>query len=306
MPHVNCCIPFCSADSKRHARIRFYSLPKEETRRATWVALIRNSNLRIDSKYTSVCSLHFPNGKKTHDKKDPSFFPWSQEWPVIINNYNMMRTQLGLDNMSPEQQRKNRPMTLRIPPICPWANKYINVTSQKSLNELFSPKILQCDIDFEDITKVSTNRDFLNQIEVDCQVIKQEPLSERNLPLFGTKTDISSNLIDKLPSDVNDNSGQLIIPADLQSHINSENLTTHFNLPDITNYFSQTSSLNDCILAQPTVYNQSTMLNNAQIPRIQSRLSHMTVDAQQNMELQNQIQRQNKRSLYGTDSQLAS
>lgn len=166
MPHVNCCIPFCSADSKRHARIRFYSLPKEETRRATWVALIRNSNLRIDSKYTSVCSLHFPNGKKTHDKKDPSFFPWSQEWPAIINNYNMMRTQLGLDNMSPEQQRKNRPMTLRIPPICPWANKYINVTSQKSLNELFSPKILQCDIDFEDITKISSNRDFLNEIEV--------------------------------------------------------------------------------------------------------------------------------------------
>lgn len=135
--------------------------------------------------------------------------------------------------------------------------------------------------------------------QVDCQVIKQEPLSERNLPLFGTKTDISSNLIDKSPSDVNDNSGQLIIPADLQSHVNSENLTTHFNLPDITNYFNQTSSLNDCILAQPTVYNQSIMLNNAQIPSIQSRLSHMTVDAQQNMELQNQIQRQNKRSLYG-------
>ncbi|GAB1597304.1 uncharacterized protein LOC115230799 isoform X2 [Argonauta hians] len=296
MPHVNCCIPFCSADSKRHARIRFFSLPKEETRRAIWVALIRNSNLRIDSRYTSVCSLHFINGKKANDKKDPSFFPWSQEWPAIINNYNKMRAQLGLDNMSPEQLRKNRPMTLRIPPMCPWANRYINLAPQKSLNKLFSQKILQCDFDFEDITDDPTSHDFLDEIESDCQIIKEEPPSREILPSFENKTEISSSISNKLSFDINDNLSQLILPTDLQSHMNSENSNPHFNLPDITNYFTQlTSSINDCVQSQPTtVYSQSHTYNNTQ-----SRLSHMFVDAHQNMEIQNQIQRRNKSSFYG-------
>ena len=88
MPHVNCCVPNCVSTSRRTPSLKFYILPVEKKRRKLWISLIRNDCLRTSSRWTSVCSLHFPGGRKTNVIKDPTIFPWSAEWPVVIEEYN--------------------------------------------------------------------------------------------------------------------------------------------------------------------------------------------------------------------------
>ena len=84
-------MPLRSAESRGNSDLKFYRLPSEKTNprgRQLWIKLIRNENLRVDSKWTSVCSLHFKNGIKTYDVTIPSIFPWSDEWPKVLSGYN--------------------------------------------------------------------------------------------------------------------------------------------------------------------------------------------------------------------------
>ena len=167
MPNVNCCVPYCCADSKRHRGLRFYTLPKDSERRQAWIILIRNINLRTTSRYTSVCSLHFPGGSKTYDTKDPSIFPWSPQWPAIVQEYNnrqkVSQNDLDTDN------KKNRPMTLRIPPMCPWASQFNDVSGPP--HDFYSPKTLQIDHDLQEITSNSATNDFFTTIEVSLFIL---------------------------------------------------------------------------------------------------------------------------------------
>ena len=88
MPKTNCCVPYCHAVSKRHKLLSWHILPRDEQLRKEWMVLIRNDNLRVNSKGTSVCGLHFRGGRRTYDEKKPIIFPWTPEWPSLINEYN--------------------------------------------------------------------------------------------------------------------------------------------------------------------------------------------------------------------------
>lgn len=207
MPNVNCCVPYCCADSKRHGGLRFYTLPKDKEHRQAWILLIRNTNLRITSRYTSVCSLHFPGGSKTYDTKDPSIFPWSPQWPAIIQEYNN-RQQLYQNNngLLDTNSKKNRPMTLRIPPMCPWADQYNDINSNKNIHDFYSPKTLQVDHELQEITTNSnwTTNDFFRTIEAQCEKIKTEPV-EPTTSADESKPDLSSLIDDKTNLSLNMN-----------------------------------------------------------------------------------------------------
>lgn len=85
---TNCCVPGCVADSKRHFRLKFYALPTKNYLKRKWVKLLRNKALKTDSKYTSVCSLHFKSGRKTYETNVPTLFPWSREWTDLVQTFN--------------------------------------------------------------------------------------------------------------------------------------------------------------------------------------------------------------------------
>ena len=88
MPRTNCCVPYCHATSKRHKQLTWHVLPRDETLRKRWILLIRNDNLRVTSKGTAVCGLHFRGGRRTYDEKTPTIFPWTPEWTGLIREYN--------------------------------------------------------------------------------------------------------------------------------------------------------------------------------------------------------------------------
>ncbi|XP_060789802.1 uncharacterized protein LOC132894244 isoform X2 [Neoarius graeffei] len=118
MPKVNCCVPYCVSTTKRTPNLSFYQLPVEENRRKKWISLIRNENLRTESKWTSVCSLHFSGGKKTYLNRDPAIFPWSAEWPSVIEDYNNRHCSSSETSDIPKPGKHRsviRPLPLNIP-----------------------------------------------------------------------------------------------------------------------------------------------------------------------------------------------
>ena len=87
MPNVNCCVWGCHANTRKDQFVAFHRLPREQKRRKKWIRLVRNENIKAESQWTSVCSLHFPTGQ-TPKTTDPCIFPWSAQWERIVNDYN--------------------------------------------------------------------------------------------------------------------------------------------------------------------------------------------------------------------------
>lgn len=112
MPHGICCVPNCVATSKRTPSLRFYQLPKVMDRKKKWIKLLRNDNLRPGSKWASVCSLHFAGGRKTYMINTPTIFPWSAEWPEVIEAYNRQ-----LESENPAGVTAHSSRTKRITPL---------------------------------------------------------------------------------------------------------------------------------------------------------------------------------------------
>ena len=67
MPNTNCCVPLCHATSKRHALPIYLKLKK----RRTVGNNISNDTLKVNSRGTSECGLHF-QGAKTIKKNTNS------------------------------------------------------------------------------------------------------------------------------------------------------------------------------------------------------------------------------------------
>lgn len=88
MPKVNCCVPLCTSSSRTTPNLSFYRLPKDEEQRKRWNVLCKNANLKTKSKWTSICSLHFPGGFKSYNDIEPTIFPWSRGWKTVIESYN--------------------------------------------------------------------------------------------------------------------------------------------------------------------------------------------------------------------------
>ena len=88
MTKTNCCVPYCHATSKRHTTLKFDTLPKDAKVRKRWVSSIRNGNLKVNSKGTSVYSLRFCGGRKTYNINHPNIFPWTSEWEAVVEKYN--------------------------------------------------------------------------------------------------------------------------------------------------------------------------------------------------------------------------
>ncbi|KAG0714973.1 hypothetical protein GWK47_012999 [Chionoecetes opilio] len=92
--------------------------------------LDKNDNLRTQSKWTSVCSLHFAGGLKTYMINDPTIFPWSAEWPGVIETYNRK-----LESENTAEVATSSSNTKRINPlplITPKHSKADRVTSKPS------------------------------------------------------------------------------------------------------------------------------------------------------------------------------
>ena len=121
MPKTNCCVPHCHATSKRHKHLSWHVLPRDETLRKRWIVLIRNDNLRVSSKGTSVCGLHFRGGRRTYDENTPTIFPWTPEWTGLVNDYNKKVTDESSSLMNDHQYSSDsvKPalLTLDIPEL---------------------------------------------------------------------------------------------------------------------------------------------------------------------------------------------
>ena len=83
--NVKCCVPGCASKSQGFRYLKFHQLPKDNCRRKIWKNSIKNA--KKISKWFSICSLHFKGGWKDF-YANPSIFPWSQEWPDVVESYN--------------------------------------------------------------------------------------------------------------------------------------------------------------------------------------------------------------------------
>ena len=123
MPKTNCCVPHCHATSKRHKHV----LPRDETLRKRWMVLIRNDNLRVNSKGTSVCGVHFRGGLRT-EENTPTIFPWMPEWTGLVNAYNKKVTDESSSLMNDHQYSsdsvKRALLTLDIPELSACSRLY--------------------------------------------------------------------------------------------------------------------------------------------------------------------------------------
>ena len=68
MPNTNCCLPLYHATSKRHPQLSWHALPIDpKLSKQPTVAIIRNDTLKVNSRGTSECGLHFQGERRTHD-----------------------------------------------------------------------------------------------------------------------------------------------------------------------------------------------------------------------------------------------
>ena len=89
----NCCVPFCTTNSKKNNNVWFHRFPKKQEQKDRWIAKIRRDEgiFFTFTDNTRVCSMHFceedytvredGKGKKTVLKKDAvrSIFQWSSK-----------------------------------------------------------------------------------------------------------------------------------------------------------------------------------------------------------------------------------
>ena len=125
MPNTSCCVPYCHSASKRHTHLSMHTLPRDDATKRQWAALIRNETLRVNSRGTSVCGLHFVGGRRTYDTRLPSIFPWTSEWSEVVHAYNVKATLAAKrlsDHVYCAKPLKACLLTLDIPPTlstCP-------------------------------------------------------------------------------------------------------------------------------------------------------------------------------------------
>ena len=122
-------------------------LPRDETLRKRWMVLIRNDNVRVNSKGTSVCGLHFRGGRRTYEENTPTIFPWMPEWTALVNAYNKKVTDESSSLMNDHQYSsdsvKRALLTLDIPELsaCSPAVRGLRkrITKNSSPSDMSSP-----------------------------------------------------------------------------------------------------------------------------------------------------------------------
>ncbi|XP_070552185.1 uncharacterized protein [Ptychodera flava] len=141
----NCCVPYCFTNSKDYILISFHSFPTDKRRNSHWKRLVRNDgNISRNAK---VCGLHFLGGRKTYDNHTPTLFPWSTNWPDIVETYNAKVTQWfrtrcnGLtteptDHLDHTYSRQPRVLVCSIPDSCTPTKRIVRrtETSKRALS----------------------------------------------------------------------------------------------------------------------------------------------------------------------------
>ena len=75
MPNTNC---NCHATSKRHKQLSWHALPIDpKLNKRLTVAIISNDILKVNSRGTSECGLHFQGERRTHNVNTATIFPYS-------------------------------------------------------------------------------------------------------------------------------------------------------------------------------------------------------------------------------------
>lgn len=77
--HVSCCVPLCTNNFRNSSDVTFYRIPKKQSIRREYVRLLRNTNLKLNSDSTRICSAHWNGGRKLSRSHLPSIFPWSKK-----------------------------------------------------------------------------------------------------------------------------------------------------------------------------------------------------------------------------------
>ena len=70
----NCCVVGCHNVFKVGRNIKFHRFPKDEERRAKWIAAVRRENWTPNDN-TWICSQHFVNGEKSNNPLAPNYIP---------------------------------------------------------------------------------------------------------------------------------------------------------------------------------------------------------------------------------------
>ena len=70
----SCCAIGCRRKFKKGNAISFYKFPSESSRRARWIAAVRQKSW-IPSQSTKICSKHFTSGKKSNNPLSPDYVP---------------------------------------------------------------------------------------------------------------------------------------------------------------------------------------------------------------------------------------
>ena len=70
----SCCVVGCHNVFKADSNIKFHRFPKDEERRAKWIAAVRRQNWTPNDN-TWICSQHFVNGEKSNNPLAPNYSP---------------------------------------------------------------------------------------------------------------------------------------------------------------------------------------------------------------------------------------
>lgn len=70
----NCCVVGCHNVFKASSGIKFHRFPKDEERRAKWIAAVRRENWTPNDN-TWICSQHFVNGENSNNPLAPNYIP---------------------------------------------------------------------------------------------------------------------------------------------------------------------------------------------------------------------------------------
>ena len=67
MPNTNCCVPLYHAISKRHTQLSWHALSIDPKLNKQPTVAISNDTLKVNSRGTSECGLHFQGERRAHD-----------------------------------------------------------------------------------------------------------------------------------------------------------------------------------------------------------------------------------------------
>ena len=146
---TNCCVSYCHADSTRHMRLSYHAIPRDLKLRKRWVKSIRNDSLKLKSKGTTVCGLHFRGGRRTYLINVPTIFPWTSEWREVVEQYNSETLATGTTTSDHSYSTPGRChlLTLNIPPSTtsanrtPWARRTLTYTATRQQQQLLPQRV---------------------------------------------------------------------------------------------------------------------------------------------------------------------